>query len=201
MPDITEPMGPSDSQHPDTRRFASLFDAHRRSVLGYALRRLDDREAAADALAETFLIAWRKLDEVPDGEAARPWLLGVARRVLANQRRGVRRHAALTERLQRELATQLKSARDPSTNDLLVHRALAALSEDDREVVLLAGWEGLSPAEIGIAVGVSGVTARSRLHRARRRLRTELEALGWDSTTDAPTNSTTTFDLAREQTR
>ncbi len=194
-------MGPSDTQHNDTRRFACLFDAHRRSVLGYALRRLDDREAAADALAETFLIAWRKLEEVPDGDAARPWLLGVARRVLANQRRGVRRHAALTERLQRELATSATSARVPSANDLLVHRALAALSDGDREVVLLAGWEGLSPAEIGIAVGVSGVTARSRLHRARRRLRSELEALGWDGTAGTPTNSTTTFDLAREQTR
>ncbi|MEA2332246.1 MAG: hypothetical protein QOH58_2384 [Thermoleophilaceae bacterium] len=191
-------MGQADDHLSDARRFGLLFDAHRRAVLGYALRRLDDPQDAADTVAETFLVAWRRLDDVPRGGDARPWLLGVARRVLANQRRSVRRHVGLADRLRHELGTQVVTVRDPSATDLVVRRALAALSEDDREVLLLAGWEGLSPAEIGVAVGVSGVTARSRLHRARRRLRAELDALAPEGST---TDGTTTLDLAKGHTR
>jgi RNA polymerase sigma factor (sigma-70 family) len=201
VPDITEPMAHSHDHELDARGFGLLFDAHRRAVLGYALRRLDDPEDAADVVAETFLVAWRRLDDVPGGDGARPWLLGVARRVLANQRRGVRRRVGLADRLRSELATQMGDRQEPSGTDLTVRRALAALSDDDREVLLLAGWEGLAPAEIGIAIGVSAVTARSRLHRARRRLRTELDALAHEGSTAAPTDCTQTLDLARENTR
>ena len=104
------------------------------------------------------------------------WLLGVARRVLANHRRGERRRDGLADRLAREL-TAVPVERD---GDEVVRRALAQLSEEDRELLLLAGWEGLAPAEIAKATGTLAVTVRSRLHRARRRLRAELTALGWE---------------------
>jgi RNA polymerase sigma factor (sigma-70 family) len=173
-------------KHDAERRFAALFDEHRRAVLGYALRRVADPADAADVVAETFLTAWRRLDDVPRGEAARPWLLGVARRVLAHQRRGVRRHAGLAERLAGELATQLGA---PTESDLGLRAALARLPERDREVLLLAAWEELTPSQIATVTGLRAVTVRSRLHRARRRLRAELER-------DA---RHPTYDLAKEQ--
>jgi RNA polymerase sigma factor (sigma-70 family) len=123
-------------------------------------------------VAETFLTAWRRLGDVP--AEPRPWLLGVARRVLANQRRGARRRVGLAERLCHELAAQPLTP--PSDADLAVRRALSRLSDEDREVLLLSGWEGLTPGEIATVIGVRAVTVRSRLHRARRRLRVELDA-------------------------
>ena len=156
----------------DRQRFEALFDAHRRTVLAYALRRVDDPADAADVVAETFLTAWRRLGDVP--AEPRPWLLGVARRVLANQRRGARRRTGLAERLGHELATEPLAP--PSDADLAVRRALARLSDEDREVLLLSGWEGLTPGEIATVIGMRAVTVRSRLHRARRRLRVELDA-------------------------
>ena len=173
VPDITAAMERSEAE----RRFRVLFDTHRRLVLGYALRRVDEPADAADVVAETFLVAWRRLGDVPEGEAARAWLLGVARRVLANHRRGERRRDGLTDRLARELMA-VPVAHD---RDQVVWRALARLAEEDRELLLLAGWEGLAPAEIAKATGTLAVTVRSRLHRARRRLRAELTALGWEA--------------------
>jgi RNA polymerase sigma factor (sigma-70 family) len=162
------------------QRFRALFDEHRRLVLGYALRRVDEPADAADVVAETFLVAWRRLDDVPAGEEARPWLLGVARRALANQRRGARRRDGLTERLAQELAAVVPASADEG--DLVVRRALASLSDADRELLLLAGWEGLTPTEIATVTGLRCVTVRSRLHRARGRLRAELRTLGWRPT-------------------
>ena len=191
VPDITLPM----DDDPHAQRFALLFDTHRRTVLGYALRRVDDPADAADALAETFLIAWRRLGDVPPDPDARAWLLGVARRVLANQRRGARRRVGLAERLGRELPALVAALEPPSENDLAVRRALGRLSEEDREVLLLAAWDGLTPTEIATVTGIRAVTVRSRLHRARRRLRAELDALG----IAASRPPTPTLDLAQEQ--
>ncbi|MDA0179613.1 RNA polymerase sigma factor [Solirubrobacter phytolaccae] len=172
---MTDISGLMERSHAE-RRFRALFDTHRRLVLGYALRRVDEPADAADVVAETFLVAWRKLGDVPEGEAARAWLLGVARRVLANQRRGERRRTGLADRLAAELAVTMPA----EPEDDVVRRALARLTEDDRELLLLAGWEGLTPSEIAVATGTLAVTVRSRLHRARRRLRAELTALGWE---------------------
>lgn len=161
------------------QRFSLLFHAHRHAVLGYALRRCREPADAADVLAETFLVAWRRVNDVPAGEHdERPWLLGVARHVLANQRRGAARRSRLSERLGQELA-----AVGPATDELaagggVVADALARLDPDDRELLQLTSWEGLDPAQIASALGVPGATVRSRLHRARARLRAELAALG-----------------------
>lgn len=186
------------------RRFELLFDRHRRSVLGYLLRRTDDPADAADALAETFLVAWRRVDDVPDGDDARPWLFGVARRVLANQRRGERRRSVLSERLGQELAVQLPAVEPQLGGESArIRAALGRLSREDREVLLLAGWEELAPAQIAVVLGVRGVAVRSRLHRARRRLRVELEREAPTEAASAVTRAVSQrhLDLAKENVR
>jgi DNA-directed RNA polymerase specialized sigma24 family protein len=88
-------------------RFRRLYAEHGREVLAYALRRTADAEDAADIAAETFLVAWRRTGEVPAGAEARLWLYGVARRTLANQRRGERRRDRLAQRLRHDLAATI----------------------------------------------------------------------------------------------
>jgi RNA polymerase sigma-70 factor (ECF subfamily) len=151
--------------------FERLFDEHYRAVCGYARRRASAGEAD-DVVADTFLIAWRRLEEIPP--AAKPWLLGVARRVLANQRRAASRRAALTERVAIERNDSLELERPP------ILRAVAHLPAGDREVLLLSAWDGLSTDETAAALGCSRTAAKVRLHRARRRLRAELERLDRD---------------------
>ncbi|GAB3435443.1 hypothetical protein GCM10027517_04600 [Phycicoccus ginsengisoli] len=84
-------------------RFSALFERTHPALLGYAVRRVADPADAADVVAETYLVAWRRLDDVPGGDEARPWLFGVARRVLANHYRGERRRHALADRLRDSL--------------------------------------------------------------------------------------------------
>jgi len=145
-------------------------------MLGYALRRVSCAEDAADAVAETFFVAWRRLDDLPEGEGRRLWLYGVARRVLANQRRGERRRLALGELLARDLhgvhEDPVPCDREP------VRRAWAALREADREVLGLATWEGLGTRELAAVLGCSRTAAKLRLHRARRRFAGELDRAG-----------------------
>ena len=91
--------------------FVHLFDEHHRAVLAYFLRRLD-RDDAYDATADVFVVAWRRLDDVPQGEEALPWLYGVARRVLSNQLRGVRRADRLVAKLSHLRGDELARPRD-----------------------------------------------------------------------------------------
>lgn len=156
-------------------RFERLYAEHGRAVLAYAVRRATDVEDAADVVADTFLVAWRRLDDVPAGEAARLWLYGVARNVLANQQRSEHRRQRLGERLRAELPAALEDAPLPASQTGAVRAALAQLGPEDQEILRLAGWEELSPGEIAIVLGISQIAARSRLHRARRRLRAALE--------------------------
>jgi len=155
-------------------RFDALFAAHNSDIVAYCVWRAASASDAQDAVAEVFLTAWRRLDDVPDGDSARIWLYATARRVIANQRRSTRRRAALQERLTHEAVP----APDTSVPELdTVHEALARLGQRDREVLLLAEWEGLSPAQIAAVLGCLTVTARGRLHRARRRFRAVYEEL------------------------
>ena len=157
-------------------QFQALYAANYHRVLGYALRRAD-RDDAADVVAETFLVAWRRLDEVPAGDAARLWLYGTARRVLANQRRARRRRKRLAERVRSQaiLGTEAGPA-DPAVNGAAA--AFARLRPDDRELLALVAWEGLDAGEIGQVVGCSRNAARIRIHRARRRFARELDRAG-----------------------
>jgi RNA polymerase sigma-70 factor (ECF subfamily) len=155
--------------------FDRLYAEHGRAVLAYAVRRATDAQDAADLVAETFLVAWRRLDDVPPGEAARLWLYGVARHALANQRRSERRRHRLADRLRRELPAALEDVPSPAAQTGAVRAALAQLGPEDQEILRLCGWEELTPGEIATVLGISQVAARSRLHRARRRLRAALE--------------------------
>ncbi|WP_206686259.1 RNA polymerase sigma factor [Kribbella qitaiheensis] len=149
-------------------RFEEFFAADREAVLGYLLRRTGSRHDAADLLADTFLVAWRRLDEVPGGDQTRPWLYGVARRTLANHRRGEDRRHALADKLRGELAESAPT-RAPDLDDSPAGRAFRELPEQDRELLSLVAWEELDNAQIATALGCSRNAVRIRLHRARKR--------------------------------
>lgn len=156
-------------------QFSRLYREQGWAILAYALRRVEDREDAADVVAETFLIAWRRLAEVPAGTEARLWLYAVARRTIANLHRSERRRTRLGGRLAESLRTELATqpTRDGEAAEAL--RAMGELGDEDRELLLLVAWEGLSPSEAAKVLAISSLAARSRLHRARRRLRTLIE--------------------------
>ncbi len=165
-------------------RFRDLYAAHLRAILGYALRRVPAPEDAADVVAETFLIAWRRCGEVPADDEARLWLYGVARRVLANHLRGEGRRSRLGDRLRTELSHQVVVS-DPAEEVVQVRTVRAAMAEldrADREILELAAWEQLAPREIAVALGLSPEVVRTRLSRARRRLRERLNDTGLNDT-------------------
>ncbi len=150
------------------RRFEEVYAANRGPVLGYVLRRAGNSHDAADVIAETFLTAWRRLDDVPPGHEARLWLYGVARRVLANQQRGERRRSELNGRLRRELAAAYRVP-EYTGEQAGIAAAFRSLPEADRELLALVGWEGLDHGQIAAVLGCSRNAVRIRLHRARRR--------------------------------
>jgi RNA polymerase sigma-70 factor, ECF subfamily len=156
----------------DRARFEALFSAHAGAVLGFARRRLGAGEAD-DLVADVFLVAWRRLDDVPDDPL--PWLLGVAHRVLANRRRGQRRAEALVSRL----VTEELAGAGPEAGgglDVGVLRALGSLSEADQELLLLVAWEGLDREQLASTLGVASGALAVRLYRARRRFARALAA-------------------------
>jgi RNA polymerase sigma-70 factor (ECF subfamily) len=164
------------------RRLEDLYRSHARAIHAYALRRVD-RATADEVAAETFVVAWRRLEDVPSEPL--PWLFGVARRLVANQTRGESRRAALTMRLASEtsasaaLTTRLATETSASAGPVGTERTLEALEElgaGDREVLLLVAWEGLTQRQAAQALGCSHAAVRVRLHRARRRLRGILDA-------------------------
>lgn len=149
------------------QHFERLYREYGPAVLAYALRRAD-REAAQDSVAETFVVVWRRFDRLPHEPL--PWLYGIARRTLANQRRAQRRRDLLT--------TRLASTEQPTHDegDGRVLAALASLGRTDRELLMLVAWEGLTPTQAATALGCSANACRIRLHRARRKLERALEA-------------------------
>jgi RNA polymerase sigma-70 factor (ECF subfamily) len=170
------PAGPGEAEHvtespPDPRpaRFEELFTCHHDDVLRYFARRLDIRADAADLVAETFLIAWRRLDGVPDGQIL-PWLYGVARRVLSNHRRGETRRHGLADRLRDDLRTVVPDPEPAAVEVQHAAEVFRQLSDTDRELLSLVAWEGLGTSQLAAALGCSRNAAMVRLHRARRRL-------------------------------
>jgi RNA polymerase sigma-70 factor (ECF subfamily) len=146
-----------------------LFKANRLDILKYLIRRSASPEEAADALAETFLVAWRRIDIVPNGLEGRLWLYGVARNVLLKQFAKRQRTTVLNERLASELTSIFTTPTDVQLHDQVLN-ALSHLSISDREIIQLSAWEELAPNEIASVLGVSNNAARVRLHRAKQRL-------------------------------
>ncbi|WP_308168894.1 sigma-70 family RNA polymerase sigma factor [Nonomuraea sp. NEAU-A123] len=160
----------------DAHRFTGMYDGCRQRVWAYVVSRAG-RQVADEVVSETFAIAWRRLDDVP--EPALPWLLGVARNVLRDNIRAETRREALNAELR---AWTEGDVADQVTERLGVLRALAELPEDDREVLLLIAWQGLSPKDAARVVGCSSAAFRVRLHRARKRLKQAMEPAGQSRT-------------------
>lgn len=156
--------------HTDTAQtLAELFATHHNAVARYARRRTQP-ELVDDAVAETFLVACRRLDAIPAEPL--PWLLGVTRRVLATQRRSSQRRLALASKLAANTSEVIVTRENELT---FVTAALQKLSEADREAITLIAWEGLTPAQAAVVLGTSRVAFRARLSRARKRLQRYLE--------------------------
>lgn len=153
----------------------ALWRAWHLDVLRYAMRRTDPM-TAQDVVSDTFVIVGRKLDQMPNEPL--PWLLAVARRVLANQRRAATRRDMLNVVLRRRPPVAVAAAQDREILELL--EALASLPTADREVLLLSAWEGLSAAEGAVVVGCTQNAYDVRLHRARKRLRHVMDAADAD---------------------
>jgi RNA polymerase sigma-70 factor (ECF subfamily) len=152
-------------------RFEALFREHHSAVQAYARRRVPP-EAVDDIVSETFLVVWRRLDEVP--EPPLPWLLGVARNVAGTAWRG----AVRRERLWLKARSRNVEGDDPGEPEVAdgpVLAALGRLNERDREALMLVAWDGLTPAQAAAVLGVPSDRFRQRLRRAGRRLRVHLD--------------------------
>lgn len=163
-----------------------MFRANYPLVRAYALRRAAP-DAAQEVVADTFLVAWRRLEEVPDD--ALPWLYGVARRVLANQRRAAGRSEALEQRIAEAPARESHDPGERMADAELMRLAMGRLSDRSREALMLVAWEGLSGAGAARAAGCSSAAFAVRLHRARARLAAELAALTGAPVTDPEPSS------------
>lgn len=158
------------------RLFDSLFAAHHEAVFRYCIRRLGLPEAE-DAVSDVFAIAWRRLDQVPSGDATRAWLIGVAYKVVGNRYRSRRRRARLSQRIESEHKAQKEDFPTPEADTQLIHVALAKLSTTDQELIRMSSWDGLGRSEIGEILGIRVNAVDQRLHRARTRLKTQFDQL------------------------
>ncbi|WP_428936166.1 RNA polymerase sigma factor [Streptomyces sp. ACT015] len=157
--------------------FAAAYREHYWAVSRYVARRLDGRTSEVEeVVAEVFTVAWRRRGDLPG--APLPWLYGVARNCLANAIRGHGRRRRLVDRLGNDEAAhgrQVVDSPDTERPGAWVHDVLARLSEGDREVLRLTAWEELDVDEVAVALGCGRRAAAMRLHRARRRLRAEID--------------------------
>ena len=167
------PATTSMTQH---ARFEQIYNSYSGLILAYAARRTQNIDDAADVVAETFTVAWRRIGDVPAGEEARPWLYGVARRVLANQHRSVKRRTRLDDKLRSAAASTRAVPLDAGSDRASTLTALSRLSDQDQELITLTAWDGLDSNDLAIVLRCGAGTARVRLHRARRRFEQHLEA-------------------------
>ncbi len=156
-------------------RFQELYRTYQRQVTAYFLRRTDTA-SARDGAAETFLVVWRRIDDVPQS-AELPWLYGIARRVLANLRRSQRRYDALGRKVHR---TEAAESLTPETvivrrsEDEEMMSAIGRLRPEDQELLLLAVWEELPRREIAAALKTSPNAVTQRMRRIKKQLAHEL---------------------------
>jgi RNA polymerase sigma-70 factor, ECF subfamily len=160
----------------DSQAFAALFQAHYSAICRYIAARAE-ADAVEDVAVDTFMVAWRRRDELPD--QPRPWLLGTAAKCLANHRRSAMRSARVGERLASQpppVSASVEDALVRAEQGRALFAALTSLRDGDRELLLLHHWDGLAARDIAAVLGCSRIVARARLHRAGRRLRDALDA-------------------------
>lgn len=169
----------------DEARFADLYKTYFRHVYAYCYRRTGP-DRADDAAAETFLVAWRKLDQAPQGSTVLPWLYGVAYGVVRNQWRGARRK----HRLDRKLQTMGIDAVLPAESVVVLRdeatrmvQALRRLKEKEQEILRLSVWEELPHSDAALVLGISPEAVRQRLSRARKSLIREYDRVERSSNT------------------
>jgi RNA polymerase sigma-70 factor (ECF subfamily) len=176
MPPVDDPPSAVPDIYRD--RFERCFRDHYAQVLAFAMRRVSAREIAEDVVADTFAVAWRRRDLIPD--PALPWLYAIAAHVIANQYRSTRRRQDLDLRLAREADTTVPGSDLAESLDRrdAFSTALALLAEEEREVLRLVAWDGLDTRDAAQVFGCSPGAFRVRLHRARRKLAKQLESTG-----------------------
>jgi RNA polymerase sigma-70 factor, ECF subfamily len=144
-------------------RFEEIYTAHRQEVEAYVRRRAP-ADLVEDVVADVFVVCLRRIDDVP--RTPLPWLYAVARKTLANERR----------RSSRLAPSEIALARDPEpTGDAALATAFAGLNDNDREILRLVAWEGLTPSQAAAVLDCSRVAARVRYHRAKQRLAARLD--------------------------
>ena len=152
------------------RAFEALYTAHHQAISGYVRRRVAAHEAD-DVIAQIFAVAWRRFDQVPAAPDERPWLFGVARNIVADQRRSERRRLHLQARLSQDAVTAASVAWTPDSPGEPVLAALSALRAADREALQLVLWDELSHAEAAAVLGCSPNAFELRYRRARQAVR------------------------------
>jgi RNA polymerase sigma-70 factor (ECF subfamily) len=170
------PVGPS---HAAEERFNRLFARHERDIYAYCLRRID-RDPAIECAAETFLVAWRRINDVPDGDRAIRWLYRTAHHVIGDHYRRRSRQAALMGALRSQYPVEADGPEAVVVRreaDVEVLAALDHLRPADRELLRLAVWEELPHREIGEILGCSAHAVDQRVHRASKRLAREVRSV------------------------
>ncbi|MFI6925264.1 RNA polymerase sigma factor [Nonomuraea spiralis] len=159
-------------------RFEAVYRETFDQIAAYAARRCDSPQDAADVVAETYAIAWRRVADLPPGQEAKLWLYGVARKVLADHRRSTARQRLSSVELDAELADLYGDHSGSSVELNVIGAVFRGLSDDDRELLSLVAWEGLGRDEIAAMLGLSRNAVRIRLYRARRRFSRALDEAG-----------------------
>lgn len=175
----------------DPEIFEAFYREHLEAVQKFVARRVGDRERAADLTAEVFLAAIGAAHRYRPGRGTpKAWLYGIARTVVAADRRQVGREQTREDRLRASTlldeddAAQIEARIEAAARLRHLYEAMGRLSEPERAILELVAIDELSLKEAATAAGVRPVTARVRLHRARRKLRAELEAASTGSTVE-----------------
>lgn len=175
------------------RAFDELYESTFDQILAYCRRRSLRAEDAEDAVSETYLTAWRRIEEARGAESPRSWLYGVAFRVTANQRRGRDRFRRLIDRLtqipHRSVVDSAEDVALTAASADVVYAALATLTPMEQELIRLSALEGFRHVEIGAIVGLSAPAVRTRLYRARQRLKARLDDDGRRDIAERPDTS------------
>jgi RNA polymerase sigma-70 factor (ECF subfamily) len=166
----------------DETRFIDVYRRFSRHIQAYCARRTDDSQVA-DAVADTFLVAWRRIDQIPEGEAALLWLYAVAFRVLSHQWRHKARSRRLVERLKglaqvEAFSPEVVLVRSEEHRQVLL--AAARLRPVDQEILRLTLWEGLPHADVAVVLGIATSAVKERAYRARKNLAAEYMKLSGD---------------------